>query len=267
MNAALPGLSDAIRGLESLADRAAAADGVLRFTPGIDTVLTLDAPGSRGAMTVRMMVQLAGAVDQLRSQPPRTVSLRSAHPAMFCSGGHLGQVRASLVDGDGGLIMARCMTTVLDALWQGPWLTVAEVDGPALGGGAELLTACDAVFVGDQARIGFVHGRLGVVPGWGGTARLVSAVGRRSALALLATAAVSGPEQAVQSGLATGRLAEHAAWMEAVRAVPAEAVHAGKQQVRSAAPFVRRDDREARLFATVWGGATHRSRLGMSADS
>jgi ethylmalonyl-CoA/methylmalonyl-CoA decarboxylase len=261
MSEPLPGLEEAERRLEALGRTAPPAAGTLSLETGTDAALILDAPGSRGALTVAMMHALAAAVRTLHDDPPRTVTLRSAHPAMFCSGGHLGQVRASLLDGGSGLEMARCMTAVLDALWNGPWLVVAVVDGPALGGGAELLTACDRVHVSDRARIGFVHGRLGVAPGWGGAARLVAAVGRRTALDLLGSAAVLRPDEAIRAGLASGRAAGHADWMGQVQTVSRAAVHAAKRQVLAARTFERNGDAEARLFASVWGSPEHRKRL------
>ena len=254
-------LEHAREALAALERSAPAAPGRLTLEAGTDAVIRIDAPRARGALTVSMMRELADAVLALAGTPTRSVLLRSAHPGMFCSGGHLGQVRASLLEVGAGQTMSRCMTVVLDSLWQGPWQVAAFVDGPALGGGSELLTACDAVFVGSQATIGFVHGRLGVVPGWGGAARLVAAVGRRNALALLGTAAVLDAEAALRAGLAQGSLVDGEAWLDAIRRVPVEAVHAGKRQIQAAASFVRDDDRESEIFGTVWGGPVHRERL------
>ncbi len=62
---------------------------------------------------------------------------------------------------------------------------IAAVNGFALGGGAEILLACDVRIAEESARIGFPQSRLGLLPGWDGTERLLRIVGRSRALRLL----------------------------------------------------------------------------------
>ncbi|MCB9678390.1 MAG: enoyl-CoA hydratase/isomerase family protein [Alphaproteobacteria bacterium] len=255
---AVPTVEEALAELRVLAQAVGAVPGAVRLD---GDVLILDNPTAMGAVTVGMMAGLAEAVLELRAREGAVVEVRGSASGVFCSGGHLGQVRASLVEGGNGERMALCMTSVLDGLAGLPQVVVAMVDGPALGGGSELLTACDAVFVGDAARIGFVHTRLGVAPGWGGAARLVRAVGPRDALALLSSAAVQGPGEAVRTGLARGDLAAGEAYLARVRSAPAAAIRAVKRQVLAAAPLVR-TGAEAALFAEVWGTPEHLARLG-----
>ena len=68
-----------------------------------------------------------------------------------------------------------------------PLITVAYVEGMALGGGAELMTACDYRLARENAKIGFVQVRIGITTVWGGGARLVQLIGYNKALNLLAT--------------------------------------------------------------------------------
>lgn len=87
---------------------------------------------------------------------------------------------------------------------------MAIVNGPALGGGAELATAADFRVVhrgeGDALRsdafLAFVHAKVGVSPGWGGLGRLCSIVGRGNALRLLGTSARCYPNEMIRIGLA-----------------------------------------------------------------
>jgi len=247
------------REIRELAAEVPAVPGRIRLEA---SALIIDNPSARGAMSAQMMVQLADAVAHLAQSPYGLVTLEGSSPGVFCSGGHLKQVRASLVEGDRGLRMSRCMTAILDELASLPCLVVARVDGPALGGGAELLTACDAVFVGDAAQIGFVHTQLGVVPGWGGTARLVRALGPRRACGLLgAGSRLDGPG-AIAAGLAQGDLLAGVDWCDQVAAAPPSAVRAMKRQVLDASP-IHRTEAESELFASVWGAPEHRARLGL----
>jgi ethylmalonyl-CoA/methylmalonyl-CoA decarboxylase len=226
--------------------------------------LRIEAGKAANAISVEMMVDLADAVDALARWRGAVVVVEAEPGAAFCAGGHLDQVRGALVDGDRGLSMAKAMTVVLDGLRDLPVVSIAAVDGPALGGGAELITAMDHVVVGPAARIRFVQTRLGIAPGWGGTRRLVERVGAADALRLLTTAEPVSPEAAVALGLADrvdpdpSRAAR--AWAEAISHSPAAAIRAAKAQVVAARP-ARPDDREAELFASVWGGEAHRAAL------
>jgi ethylmalonyl-CoA/methylmalonyl-CoA decarboxylase len=225
--------------------------------------VVIDYPSARNALTPDMMLQLAEAVIALERDPRPVVVLRSASPGMFCSGGHLAEVRGVWGSPEAGFRMGAAMSAVLDAFAALPLLSVAWVDGPAIGGGAELLTACDHRVLGPRARVRFAQAALGVAPGWGGAARLVECIGRTSALRLLTRAEDIGPAEAVRLGLADALVEGEAGLQEFVAPIlrhPAEAIRAIKAQVAS--HFSRSTDAESRAFASVWMGAAHRRAVG-----
>lgn len=79
---------------------------------------------------------------------------------------------------------------------------VAAVNGFALGGGCELAMACHLRVAGEKARFGQPEVNLGLIPGYGGTQRLVQYIGKGKALELLMTADMIGAEEAHRLGLA-----------------------------------------------------------------
>ena len=81
---------------------------------------------------------------------------------------------------------------------------VAAVDGPVMGGGAELSMACHARVVGPQLALGQPEVNLGIIPGYGGTQRLPRLIGVERAVALLRTARSIGAKDACAWGWATG---------------------------------------------------------------
>ncbi len=81
---------------------------------------------------------------------------------------------------------------------------VAAIDGPALGGGAELCMAAWARVVSKRAVIGQPEVNLGIIPGYGGTQRLPRLVGLKKASILLRTGQIMSAQQACDSGWATG---------------------------------------------------------------
>lgn len=76
------------------------------------------------------------------------------------------------------------LTSRIDAL---DVVTVAGVNGYALGGGLEIALACDVRIAGESATMGFPEVDIGMVPGWGGTQRLPATVGESTAKDLLVT--------------------------------------------------------------------------------
>ena len=79
---------------------------------------------------------------------------------------------------------------------------IAAVNGFALGGGCELAMACHMRIAGEHARFGQPEVNLGLIPGYGGTQRLVQLVGKGKALELLMTADMIDAQEAYRLGLA-----------------------------------------------------------------
>ncbi|MEC7948064.1 MAG: enoyl-CoA hydratase/isomerase family protein [Myxococcota bacterium] len=255
----------------SVPDPAAAADRLRALPPGDGAVrmlrtgavaeVVLDHPRRRNAISVAMMLAFADAVEQLEASPPTAVLLHGAGGRAFCAGGDLRAVRAHLLDGSAAAAMTSLMTDTLDRLAGLPSLVFGAVDGPALGGGAEILTACHHITASAAARIGFVHARLGVSPGWGGARRLVARIGhRRAALVLAQAERMSASaarnwdlvDEVVDEGLALPRARARA---EAVAALPSGSVRAALRVAKSPAT-------EAEVFLGLWGGPAHRKALG-----
>jgi len=78
---------------------------------------------------------------------------------------------------------------------------IAAVNGFALGGGCELAMACHLRVASESAKLGLPEVTLGLIPGYGGTQRLVSLVGRAKALELMFSGKFIGAEEAQSIGL------------------------------------------------------------------
>lgn len=93
---------------------------------------------------------------------------------------------------------------------------IAVINGFALGGGLELALACDLRFAAENAKLGLPETLLGIIPGFGGTQRLVSIVGFPKAKELILTGKKLNAEEAFQCGLVNKVFSKETLWDESV---------------------------------------------------
>ncbi len=229
----------------------------LRFDGPVAELL-IDDPPTRNALHPHMMVALADRIADLTGRC--RVVLVGGTAGAFCSGGNLNALRSHLALPELAGALVDFMTATTERLVQGDMMVLGVVDGPALGGGAELLTACDEVYGSPRARIGFVQARLGVSPGFGGGRRLVARVGPRAALKLLTEAKILDATEAARRGLIDEVVDDP--WLRA-RARAAELIALPEAAVVGARRLVQAAAREGgaaverEVFLGLWGGPAH----------
>ena len=149
-------------------------------------------------------------------------------------------------------------------------LSAALIRGVALGGGAEIATACDFRVMTDKARIGLVQTRMGVLTGWGGGTRLVRIVGKRNALKILSGAKVMDAQECIRTGLvddiipeSEGTLDLTKAWLQQYCSIDASLVHKVKRLVTYADEMDLENslEKERDLFSKTWSGDLHRAAM------
>jgi len=138
--------------------------------------ITLNRPERLNALDVTMCRALCDALD--RSVEAGVVVLRGAGSA-FCAGGYLGTLAAPTEDALRGLYGQ--MLLALQAIRHCPRPVIAVVDGPAVGGGNELVIACDLAIATDRSIFGQTGPRVGSAPVFGGTNLLAISIGEKRA--------------------------------------------------------------------------------------
>jgi enoyl-CoA hydratase/carnithine racemase len=174
--------------------------------------ITLSRPESRNAQTPAIWRDLA-TIGRTLPEDVRIVVLDAKGPSfsagidrrMLDGTGIPGErtVRelATLDTGDAEAMIAEFQAAF--TWWrESPAVTVAAVQGHAVGAGFQLALACDLVVCADDARFAMRETSLGLVPDLGGTAPLVAAVGYQRALEICATGRWVGAQEAVGLGLA-----------------------------------------------------------------
>ncbi|MBM4366633.1 MAG: enoyl-CoA hydratase/isomerase family protein [Deltaproteobacteria bacterium] len=160
-------------------------------------VLTLDRPPVN-ALNREVLADLAAALDQLGDA--RAVVITGGGGKAFVAGADIAAMKD--LDPVTAMSFAAEGQAVLDRLEALPVPVIAAVNGFALGGGCELAMACDIILAAPGAQFGQPEVKLGVIPGFGGTQRLVRRVGSQRARELCFTGRVVKADEAVAIGLA-----------------------------------------------------------------
>jgi enoyl-CoA hydratase len=166
-------------------------------------VLTLARPPVN-AIDEAWLARMEDALGALeRAQGVAVLLVRSSERA-FCAGADLALMRSRFASEEGRARMidfVRRLQRVYARLERLPQATLAEIGGPALGGGLELALACDLRIAAEDARLGLPEARLGLVPGAGGTQRLTRLAGEALAKRLILRAEIVDGREAAALGL------------------------------------------------------------------
>ncbi len=159
--------------------------------------------------------------------------IRSGKPGMFIAGADLREFAAAKdVTHAWAAEMCRRGQQLFQRLSKCPFVTVAAIDGICLGGGAELALWCDRrlMTTNPKSQLGLPEVKLGLFPGWGGTARLPRIVGLSNAIEMISGGESVDGKAAYQMGLATDVVAPAKLDEAAVALVEAE--HQSRQYLR-----------------------------------
>jgi 3-hydroxyacyl-CoA dehydrogenase/enoyl-CoA hydratase/carnithine racemase len=174
-------------------------------------LLTFNDP-QKGANVLSMAVlaELEAHLNRLEKQPELVgLVIRSGKPGSFIVGADLREFVVAL-DAPAEQTVAMCHRgrRLFQRLSTVPFVTVAAIDGLCLGGGSELAVWCDRRLMADvpKAQLGFPEIKLGLYPGWGGTARTSRIVGLASAVEMITSGEPVDARSAVLMGLATDRV-------------------------------------------------------------
>jgi len=171
----------------------------LQIGDGIATI-TLNRPKALNALNQAMVEELGRAVEQVRDDPAvRVVVITGAGDKAFAAGADLTEFKG-MSPVDGWMLTQRLQRLYLE-IERLPKPVIAAVNGFALGGGCELMMACDIVYASDRARIGQPEINLGIIPGAGGTQRLARMIGKQRAKELVFTGDMIGAQDAWNLGL------------------------------------------------------------------
>ena len=125
------------------------------------TVLTLNRPERRNALTLELLTELCAAVKAASEQPEQRVLILRGAGAAFCTGLDLKEA----ADSTKAHATAQMVANTLVAISQTRLVTIAAIHGAAVAGGAGIMSACDFVVAAEGTKIGYPEVRRGLVAG------------------------------------------------------------------------------------------------------
>jgi enoyl-CoA hydratase len=162
--------------------------------------ITINRPDKLNALNRETVQEIGKAVKEGADNVLVTgIILTGEGPKAFAAGADIKEFMG--LSGDQGKAMARAGQEVFMSIENCHKPVIAAVNGFALGGGCELAMSCHMRIASDNAKFGQPEVNLGLIPGYGGTQRLIRYLGRTKALELMMTADMITAQQALELGL------------------------------------------------------------------
>jgi enoyl-CoA hydratase len=236
-------------------------------TRGRVGLVRMNRPHALNALNATLKDELLAAAERYDADPKVGCIVITGSEKAFAAGADIKEMATkTYVD-----VFAEDFTADYDRLTRVRKPIVAAVAGFALGGGCELAMMCDIIIAADTAKFGQPEIKLGVIPGMGGTQRLIRAVGKAKAMDLILTGRMMDAAEAERSGL-VARVVPAAALFdetmkvaEAVASLSLPSVLAAKEAINRAleTPLSEGLRFERRIFHGLF--ATHDQKEGMAA--
>ncbi len=226
------------------------------------SVLTVARPAVLNALNSATLKEIKEAVWEVWNREGCAVLvLTGTGDKAFIAGADIAEM--SDLGPSGAARFAEAGHTVCSMLERMPRVVIAAVNGYALGGGCEVALACDIVIASRTAVFGQPEVQLGIIPGFGGTARLARAIGRGAAMEWILSGNTWPAEEACRLGL-VNRVTEPGDLMAEVRKLAGQIASRGPLAVQAAkrlihdglsVPLDAALRTEAAVFATLFDSA------------
>lgn len=125
------------------------------------TILTLNRPDRRNALTIDLMQEIAAAVENAATDTTQRILILRGAGKAFCAGLDLNETTIA----ERAHQSADAVAQMLLAVSQTRLVTIAQIHGAAVAGGAGLMSACDFVVAAERTKIGYPEAKRGLVAG------------------------------------------------------------------------------------------------------
>lgn len=161
--------------------------------------VTINRPQVLNALNRQVLGEIQRVIAELQAAKVRVVIITGAGDRAFVAGADINEMKD--MDATAARQFAEAGQAAFSQIAQSPLVSIAAINGFALGGGCELAMACDIRVASEKARLGQPEVNLGVIPGFAGTQRLPRLVGRGRAKLLIFTGDIIDAAAAERLGL------------------------------------------------------------------
>ncbi|GAA0460509.1 enoyl-CoA hydratase/isomerase family protein [Alkalibacillus silvisoli] len=172
------------------------------------TILTLNRPEKRNAISIELINQLKVIIEKLHQDDETKLVIITGEGSAFCAGGDLNDFHGE-IDQEKAHELLSQMQEVLWQITTLPMPTIAWMNGLARGGGMELASACDFRYVHESGNYGFTQGKLGISTGWGGGTLLYERIHSQEAYYWLVSADIRSAQVLKSIGFAQATFSTH----------------------------------------------------------
>lgn len=162
-------------------------------------IFTIDRPDKLNALTKPVLEGLGDCLARMERDNQRLLVIAGRGQKAFCAGTDLTEMQGMSIDAR--LTKSEMARTLLVRLSRSPVVSVAAINGLALGGGLELAMACTLRIAHRHATFGLPEVLLGLLPAYAGTQFLPALIGRARADELMLTGRSVDIDEALQVGL------------------------------------------------------------------
>ena len=161
-------------------------------------VVTLNRPKMLNALSTALMIELGRALAGFERDDAIGAMIITGDEKSFAAGADISEMKdKTYMD----VYKENFITEYWEEVTRCRKPVIAAVGGYALGGGCELAMMCDFIIAADSAQFGQPEINLGIIPGAGGTQRLIRAVGKSKAMELCLSGRMMSAEEAERAGL------------------------------------------------------------------
>lgn len=211
------------------------------------------------ALTQEVLTELDSVLTEaLAKDSVKGIIITGAGPKAFVAGADISEFKGA--DKITATTMSLRGQKIFNKIETSPKPVIAAINGFALGGGLELAMACHIRIAADHSKFGQPEVNLGLIPGYGGTQRLVQIIGKGKALELMISANMIDAIEAHQLGLvnhittAAGLLEETKKLMETILSKGPTAVGKVIEAVNACFDNTKNGyEEEAKLFGECFG--------------
>lgn len=162
-------------------------------------IMTINRPKALNALNDETLTEIDKAFGEMMEDGQTRVLIITGAEKAFVAGADIGELMKA--DMAGGKVISNKGNTIFRTIEGSDIVSIAAINGFALGGGCELAMACDIRIASEKAKMGQPEVSLGLIPGYGGTQRLCRLVGKGKAKELIFTGDMLAADEALMLGL------------------------------------------------------------------